>query len=168
MSPRLSWSLIDCNIMIRRYINSVLNIVAAVAVLTAFAPMLSWSRLEGVPVPNHFDIHGVVDGVGDRGILLVVALVGLGVYILTLLAQIFPNIVNLPVPARKAGIANDAKRDLAAQLGLLLSLLFSFCTNSTLSVAAGKTQTLNMWFIWGMIALVLVCIGAALFRIYRR
>ena len=154
--------------MIRRYINSVLNIVAAVAVLTAFAPMLSWSRLEGVPVPNHFDIHGVVDGVGDRGILLVVALVGLGVYILTLLAQIFPNIVNLPVPARKAGIANDAKRDLAAQLGLLWSLLFSFCANSTLSVAAGKTQTLNMWFIWGMIALALVCIGAALFRIYRR
>ncbi len=154
--------------MIRRYINSVLNIVAAVAVLTAFAPMLSWSRLEGVPVPNHFDIHGVVDRVGDRSILLVVALVGLGVYILTLLAQIFPNIVNLPVPARKAGIANDAKRDLAAQLGLLLSLLFSFCTNSTLSVAAGKTQTLNMWFIWGMIALVLVCICAALFRIYRR
>ena len=154
--------------MIRRYINSVLNIVAAVAVLTAFAPMLSWSRLEGVPVPNHFDIHGVVDRVGDRSILLVVALVGLVVYILTLLAQIFPNIVNLPVPARKAGIANDAKRDLAAQLGLLLSLLFSFCTNSTLSVAAGKTQTLNMWFIWGMIALVLVCIGAALFRIYRR
>ena len=95
MSPRLSWSLIDCNIMIRRYINSVLNIVAAVAVLTAFAPMLSWSRLEGVPVPNHFDIHGVVDRVGDRSILLVVALVGLGVYILTLLAQIFPNIVNL-------------------------------------------------------------------------
>lgn len=154
--------------MIRRYINSVLNIVAAVAVLTAFAPMLSWSRLEGVPVPNHFDIHGVVDRVGDRSILLVVALVGLGVYILTLLAQIFPNIVNLPVPARKVGIANDAKRDLAAQLGLLLSLLFSFCTNSTLSVAAGKTQTLNMWFIWGMIALLLVCIGAALFRIYRR
>ena len=154
--------------MIRRYINSVLNIVAAVAVLTAFAPMLSWSRLEGVPVPNHFDIHGVVDRVGDRSILLVVALVGLGVYILTLLAQIFPNIVNLPIPARKAGIANDAKRDLAAQLGLLLSLLFSFCTNSTLSVAAGKTQTLNMWFIWGMIALVLVCICAALFRIYRR
>ena len=154
--------------MIRRYINSVLNIVAAVAVLTAFAPMLSWSRLEGVPVPNHFDIHGVVDRVGDRSILLVVALVGLGVYILTLLAQIFPNIVNLPVPARKAGITNDAKRDLAAQLGLLLSLLFSFCTNSTLSVAAGKTQTLNMWFIWGMIALVLVCICAALFRIYRR
>ena len=148
--------------------HSVLNIVAAVAVLTAFAPMLSWSRLEGVPVPNHFDIHGVVDRVGDRSILLVVALVGLGVYILTLLAQIFPNIVNLPVPARKAGIANDAKRDLAAQLGLLLSLLFSFCTNSTLSVAAGKTQTLNMWFIWGMIALVLVCICAALFRIYRR
>lgn len=154
--------------MIRRYINYVLNIVAAVAVLTAFAPMLSWSRLEGVPVPNHFDIHGVVDRVGDRSILLVVALVGLGVYILTLLAQIFPNIVNLPVPARKVGIANDAKRDLAAQLGLLLSLLFSFCANSTLSVAAGKTQTLNMWFIWGMIALVLVCIGAALFRIYRR
>ena len=138
------------------------------AMLSGFLPMLSWSRLEGVPVPNHFDIHGVVDGVGDRGILLVVALVGLGVYILTLLAQIFPNIVNLPVPARKAGIANDAKRDLAAQLGLLLSLLFSFCANSTLSVAAGKTQTLNMWFIWGMIALALVCIGAALFRIYRR
>ena len=138
------------------------------AMLSGFLPMRSWERLEGVPVPNHFDIHGVVDGVGDRGILLVVALVGLGVYILTLLAQIFPNIVNLPVPARKAGIANDAKRDLAAQLGLLLSLLFSFCANSTLSVAAGKTQTLNMWFIWGVIALALVCIGAALFRIYRR
>ena len=138
------------------------------AMISGFLPMRSWERLEGVPVPNHFDIHGVVDGVGDRGILLVVALVGLGVYVLMLLAQIFPNIVNLPVPARKAGIANDAKRDLAAQLGLLLSLLFSFCANSTLSVAAGKTQTLNMWFIWGMIALVLVCIGAALFRIYRR
>ena len=144
--------------MIRRYINSVLNIVAAVAVLTAFAPMLSWSRLEGVPVPNHFDIHGVVDRVGDRSILLVVALVGLGVYILTLLAQIFPNIVNLPVPARKAGIANDAKRDLAAQLGLLLSLLFSFCANSTLSVAAGQTQRLSMWFIWVILALMhLLC-----------
>ena len=119
--------------MIRRYINLSLNIVATVAMLTAFLPMLSWSRLEGVPVPSHFDIHGAVDKVGGREILLTLALVGLGVYIV-----------------------------------MMLALLFSFCANSTLSVAAGQTQRLSMWFIWAILALMLICIGVALFRIYRR
>ena len=79
------------------------------AMLSGFLPMLSWSRLEGVPVPNHFDIHGVVDGVGDRGILLTLALIGLGIYIIMILAQCFPKVVNLPVPARKAEAARAAK-----------------------------------------------------------
>lgn len=100
--------------------------------------MLSWSRLEGVPVPNHFNIHGVVDGVGDRGILLALALVGLGLYIIMILAQCFPKLVNLPVPAHRESVATDVKRDLAAQLNLLITLLFSFGANSTLSVAAGS------------------------------
>ena len=96
------------------------------AMLSGFLPMLSWSRLEGVPVPNHFDIHGVVDGVGDRGILLTLALIGLGIYIIMILAQCFPKMVNLPVPARKAEAARAAKTDLAAQMNLLLCLLLSF------------------------------------------
>lgn len=173
--------------MIRRYINLSLNIVATVAMLTAFLPMLSWSRLEGVPVPSHFDIHGAVDNVGNRGILLTLALVGLGVYIVMMLAQRYPQMVNLRLLPRKSTVSdirtgkilkphrqsadpvvNSAKRDLAAQLNLLLALLFSFCANSTLSVAAGQTQRLSMWFIWVILALMLICIGVALFRIYRR
>lgn len=138
------------------------------AMLSGFLPMLSWSRLEGVPVPNHFNLHGVVDGVGDRGILLTLALIGLAAYIILLLAQIFPNIINIPVPAGRAEIAKNPKKDLAAQLNLLICLLFSFGANSTLSVAAGKIQTLNVWFIWTVFALMLVCIGTALWRIYRR
>lgn len=173
--------------MIRRYINLSLNIVATVAMLTAFLPMLSWSRLEGVPVPSHFDIHGAVDKVGGREILLTLALVGLGVYIVMILAQRYPQMVNLRLLPRKETIAdirsgrvlrprrrsdnpvvNSAKRDLAAQLNLLICLIFSFGANSTLSVAAGKIQTLNVWFIWVILALMLICIGVALFRIYRR
>lgn len=173
--------------MIRRYINLSLNIVATVAMLTAFLPMLSWSRLEGVPVPTHFDIHGAVDKVGGREILLTLALVGLGVYIVMMLAQRYPQMVNLRLLPRKSTVSdirtgkilkphrqsadpvvNSAKRDLAAQLNLLLALLFSFCANSTLSVAAGQTQRLSMWFIWVILALMLICIGVALFRIYRR
>lgn len=173
--------------MIRRYINLSLNIVATVAMLTAFLPMLSWSRLEGVPVPSHFDIHGAVDKVGGREILLTLALVGLGVYIVMMLAQRYPQMVNLRLLPRKSTVSdirtgkilkphrqsadpvvNSAKRDLAAQLNLLLALLFSFCANSTLSVAAGQTQRLSMWFIWVILALMLICIGVALFRIYRR
>ena len=83
------------------------------AMLSGFLPMRSWERLEGIPVPNHFDIHGVVDGVGDRGILLTLALIGLGIYIIMILAQCFPKMVNLPVPARKAEAARAAKTDLA-------------------------------------------------------
>ena len=173
--------------MIRRYINPALNVVATVAMLTAFLPMLSWSRLEGVPVPSHFDIHGAVDKVGGREILLTLALVGLGVYIVMMLAQRYPQMVNLRLLPRKSTVSdirtgkilkphrqsadpvvNSAKRDLAAQLNLLLALLFSFCANSTLSVAAGQTQRLSMWFIWVILALMLICIGVALFRIYRR
>lgn len=173
--------------MIRRYINLSLNIVATVAMLTAFLPMLSWSRLEGVPVPSHFDIHGAVDKVGGREILLTLALVGLGVYIVMMLAQRYPQMVNLRLLPRKETIAdirsgrvlrprrrsdnpvvNSAKRDLAAQLNLLICLIFSFGANSTFSVAAGKIQTLNVWFIWAILALMLICIGVALFRIYRR
>ena len=138
------------------------------AMLFGFLPMLSWSRLEGVPVPNHFNLHGVVDGVGDRGILLTLALIGLGIYIIMVLIQCFPNMVNLPVPDRKTEAARAAKTDLAAQMNLLLCLLLSFGANSTLSVAAGRSQTLNVWVIWGIVALALVCIGVAIFRICRR
>ena len=92
--------------MIRRYINPALNVVATIAMLTAFLPMLSWSRLEGVPVPTHFDIHGVVDNVGNRGILLTLALVGLGVYIVTMLAQRYPQMVNLRLLPRKSTVSD--------------------------------------------------------------
>ncbi len=155
--------------------------------LSGFLPMLSWSRLEGVPVPVHFDIHGAVDNVGGRGILLTLALIGLGLYLIMLLAQIYPQMVNLRLMPRKSTISdiksgrilkshrksenpviNSAKKDLAAQLNLLLTLLLSFGANSTLSVAAGKTQTLNMWFIWTVLVLMLVCVGLALWRVYRR
>ena len=53
-------------------------------------------------------------------------------------------------------------------MNLLLCLLLSFGANSTLSVAAGRSQTLNVWFIWGIVVLALVCIGVAIFRICRR
>ena len=125
--------------------------------------------------------------VGGREILLTLALVGLGVYIVMMLAQRYPQMVNLRLLPRKETIAdirsgrvlrprrrsdnpvvNSAKRDLAAQLNLLICLIFSFGANSTLSVAAGKIQTLNVWFIWAILALMLICIGVALFRIYRR
>ena len=138
-------------------------------------------------MPSHFDIHGAVDKVGGREILLTLALVGLGVYIVMMLAQRYPQMVNLRLLPRKETIAdirsgrvlrprrrsdnpvvNSAKRDLAAQLNLLICLIFSFGANSTLSVAAGKIQTLNVWFIWAILALMLICIGVALFRIYRR
>ena len=99
--------------MFHRLTNLTLNIVATMAMISGFLPMLSWSRLEGVPVPNHFDIHGVVDGVGNRGILLTLALIGLGIYIIMILAQCFPNMVNLPVPDRKTEAARAAKTDLA-------------------------------------------------------
>ena len=104
-----------------------------------------------------------------------------------MLAQRYPQMVNLRLLPRKSTVSdirtgkilkphrqsadpivNSAKRDLAAQLNLLLALLFSFCANSTLSVAAGKIQRLSMWFIWVILVLMLICIGVALFRIYRR
>ena len=85
--------------------------------LSGFLPMRSWERLEGVPVPSHFDIHGVVDGVGDRGILLTLALIGLGIYIIMILAQCFPKVVNLPVPARLGGRRQDADTEYVVHLG---------------------------------------------------
>ena len=78
------------------------------------------------------------------------------------------NMLGVSFCACMAEAARAAKTDLAAQMNLLLCLLFSFGANSTLSVAAGRTQTLNMWFIWGIMALALVCIGIAIFRTYRR
>ena len=126
-----------------RYINFVLNVIATMAMLSGFLPMLSWSRLEGVPVPNHFNLHGVVDGVGDRGILLTLALIGLGIYIIMILAQCFPKVVNLPVPARKAEAARAAKTDLAAQMNLLLCLLLSLpapVLRSQLHTLGGRRQ----------------------------
>lgn len=154
--------------MIRKCINLALNAVAFMAVITAFLPLLSWKRLEGVPVPSHFDIHGVVDGVGDRGVLLILALLTLGMFILMVLAQFFPQLVSLPAPKNRSAIAKEVKRDLAAQLNLLMAFLFSFSANSTLSVTAGKTQALSMWVVWVIVALALLCIGAALFRLFRR
>lgn len=154
--------------MIRKCINLALNAVAFMAVITAFLPLLSWKRLEGVPVPSHFDIHGVVDGVGGRGVLLTLALLALGMFILMVLAQFFPQLVSLPVPKNRSAIAKKVKRDLAAQLNLLMAFFFSFCANSSLSVAAGKTQALSMWVVWVIVALALLCIGAALFRLFRR
>ncbi len=154
--------------LFRRMVNLTLNIIATMAMASGFLPMLSWSRLEGVPVPNHFNIHGVVDGVGDRGILLTLALVGLGFYIIMILAQCFPQLINLPVPAHRESVAKDVKRDLAAQLNLLITLLFSFGANSTLSVAAGNALKLDMRFILADLVLILLCIGVAVFRIYRK
>lgn len=152
--------------MIRKLINPVLNIIAAVAAATAFIPMMSWSRLEGVPVPTHFNIHGVADKAGGREILLTLGILAAAAWIIMLLLQCFPRLFTLCAPSWKSEIAKEAGKDLAAQLSLLLTMLFSFGANSTLSVAAGQTQTLAVWFIWAIIALVLLCIAIASLRIY--
>ena len=143
--------------MIRRYINPALNVVATIAMLTAFLPMLSWSRLEGVPVPSHFDIHGAVDKVGGREILLTLALVGLGVYIVTMLAQRYPQMVNLRLLPRKSTVSD-------IRTGKILKPH----RQSADPVVNSAKQRLSMWFIWVILALMLICIGVALFRIYRR
>ena len=76
--------------------------VFTVAILIGMVGLLigQYNNLPAI-IPTHFDARGSVNGYGCKWTILLLAAVGIAIYVLTMLAVRFPMLMNYPIPISK-------------------------------------------------------------------
>ncbi len=127
------------------------NKVSLVILLTAFAPLTYWGRMEGCDFPSHFNLlTGVPDNMGDRYNLLFLLGFAVVVYILMVLCCRYPNLMNYP-----AAVTDKNKQTLfplgvhlAHRMNILLMMVFSLNTNCASLIAIGVIGKFPVYLMW--------------------
>lgn len=139
-------------------------LVLATIVLTA----TNYANLPEI-IPTHFDANGTADRNGGKWTILLLASVGIAVYVLATLAVRFPVLMNYPIPItpenHERQYLNAIKLMRAVKLligAMLLYLLYQVIQN-----ANGKSDGLGQLFLPINLILVLGTVGYYLYRGYR-
>jgi hypothetical protein len=142
-----------------------LLITAGLAAYAAF----TWSALPEM-VPSHFDIHGRIDAVGRKELLLVLPAIAIAVYFGFLLLRRIPHHFNYPFAITSA----NAERQYALACGLLSFLgcvvpaCFGYLYVHIAAIAGGGAEPrLDPWFLPVFLTLVFVPIVVFIVRSIR-
>ena len=155
--------------------NKCSNVLALVFLLSSFVPLFFLGRLEGARVPAHFNYAGVPDRWDNGTALMVLPLVACFAYVLLLLSQKWPRMINYPGRRRKGGVTSTSGTDggsgssleemhavgvkYVSRISVVVMLLFSYLANSSLVIALGcwsKIPSGPMYAIIGLIVLLTV------------
>jgi len=145
------------------------EVVAAAALVCAWAVALSaWSDLPQ-RVPTHFDFSGRPDAWGSKGVFLVLPIVLLVLYaLLTLLSRV-PHIYNYPVPITPENAPTQYRlaRGLLAEMKAVISVAFAYLTWSVTAVARGFREDLGAWFLFTLLLALAGLLAKYLIAAYR-
>ncbi|MBR4883620.1 MAG: hypothetical protein IKU18_07050 [Bacteroidales bacterium] len=155
--------------------NKCSNVLALVLLLSSFVPLFFMDRLEGTRVPAHFNFAGIPNKWDNGTALMVLPFVACFVYVLLLLSQRWPHMINYPGRRRKGGVTTSSSTDggssksmeqmhavgvkYVSRISVVVMLLFSYLANSSLVIALGywsKIPSGPMYAIIGLIVLLTV------------
>ena len=108
-------------------------------------------------IPVHFNAKGKPDGWGSPATLLILPLLGFGIYYMFSWIMKRPHLVNYPVqpsPENVHHLFALAKRMLSVLL-LSISVLFLFIVGSTYLVVYGYAEGLPSWTLIGILLIIL-------------
>ena len=120
------------------------EVLAAVFLLLSFYPIMRYGDLAGIQVPQHYS-NGCVDIWSTRVIFVYLALIGMALYSLISLCQLYPNFVNLPFASRSMSEQDKIllARSIARFLKVWCMSMFAFLSISSYRIAIGKDNCLN-------------------------
>lgn len=141
--------------------------VFTVAILIGMVGLLigQYNNLPAI-IPTHFDARGSVNGYGGKWTILLLAAVGIAIYVLTMLAVRFPTLMNYPIPISKK---NHERQFLNAVsmlrvVKLLAAGLFLFLVYGILQNANQKSFSIGQYFLPIMLFALLGAVGYFLYR----
>lgn len=109
---------------------------------------LFWSSLPPL-VPSHFDIFGTVDAWSDKRTILILPVVGLGLYAMLTITNHYPHKFNYawPITLQNAERQYQLAHSLMIWLKMEVMLLFAYLEWTTIGMALGQTNSLGLFFL---------------------
>lgn len=149
-------------------IMSISNRISLAILITAFAPLTYWGKMEGTEFPSHINfLTGSADAWGSRYELFILLGIATFIYILLVLACKYPQLMNYnsfrlgKISIGKRKIENKEKLyplgvELAQRLNWILMLVFSLATNYSSLMAIGAIEKFPVYCIWTSLIYILV------------
>lgn len=148
----------------------IIEILALVAMLYAFRPLLFLKRLEGSLIPIHYNIHGEVDGWGGINYLWLLLLITLFLYlILSVVGNFYYKKINYPfeiTPGNEALTYEYGSR-VVRYLKFILVLTFAYMGNMSITIAMGEAYSLNPFVMLFLFCCTLGVVFFFIMKLYR-
>jgi uncharacterized membrane protein len=136
-----------------------------------YAAGLLFTKWDQLPlrIPKHFGISGEPDGWGDKSNLLVLLLVGAGLYALLTLLSFFPQWGNYPweITEENAPRQYRITRSMLCWLKMELVWLFAYIEWCTIQVAMGKAIGLSPYLLLTVVLALSATVGFHLVKAYQ-
>lgn len=134
--------------------------LALLFLLSSFVPLFFLDRLEGARVPAHFNYAGFPDRWDNGTGLQLLPFVACFVYVLMLLSQKWPGLINFSRRSRRSTEEMYAVGiKYVRRISVVVMLMFSYLANSSLVIALGywsKIPSGPMYAVVGGIVLLTV------------
>ena len=153
--------------MLRRYFKQ-RHLLAELLILAALIGwalffIIQWPQIPEL-LPTHFGLSGQPDAWGDKESLLTPLLIGLALYLLLSVVELFPQIWNFPVSVteRNRGRLIEITLELFVGMKFLMVMSFGLISYWTITV-----QELPVWWLPAFMALLFGWLGLSIWRMIR-
>ncbi|MFQ5628829.1 MAG: DUF1648 domain-containing protein [bacterium] len=142
------------------------EIVGIIALVTMIVlPAVQYHSLPDL-IPRHFDLSGQPDAFGSNAFIWILPVVGIFVFLLLSLLNLFPHVFNYLVPITPD---NAAKQYLVATrmmriLKTLVLVMFCFIIYEMMNFAPGKSTGLGEFFLPAVLVALLGVVGFFLIK----
>ena len=148
---------------------SILNRISLAILITAFAPLTYWGKMEDTEFPSHINfLTGTPDVLGTRNELFILLGIATFIFILLTVCCKYPQMMNYTsfrlgkFSAGKKIIGKKEKEklyplgiELAQRMNILLMMLFSLTTNCSSLMAIGVIEKFPVYCIWVSLVFIL-------------
>ena len=145
---------------------SILNRISLAILITAFAPLTYWGKMEDTEFPSHINfLTGTPDVLGTRNELFILLGIATFIFILLTVCCRYPQMMNYTsfrlgkFSAGKVTVGKKEKEkekeklyplgiELAQRMNIIMMMLFSLTTNCSSLIAIGVIEKFPVYCIW--------------------
>ena len=144
----------------RSLYDCIVEIIALLCLTGCFYPLFFYGNISNETlIPIHFNRLGEIDGWGKRNFFIITALIALVLYFGLSIYE-----TRLYYKSVKAADNNDAslfklKLHQGMHIKIFVMLIFAYANNSTYAIVIGKASGINIYFVYGLLACMLIVGG---------
>jgi len=153
----------------RSGVDVTLEVLACLGVFLLVGISAYYYRRLPETIPQHFKLKGEADGWGGKSILLIMPIIGVGLFTLLSVLSRFPHVFNYPWPITETNARRQyaISRQMLSAVKLVLVATFIYITWSMIGTALGSQRGLGLSFMMVEPPILFVIIGFYLFKAKR-